>query len=186
MLLISQNAENYNIKLPKDAVFRINLAWCNSVKELEEKLTKNRDTEFFIDLPVGRLRPPNNRYSLNDLIPIIESNPHVRYFAISNVETENDLKEFLEKLPSRINIVPKIESINAIKNIDSICTALKTEKRMVMLDHDDLFLSIIRNKENKESVQTYEKKLIDYCKKEKISLLRTVGVIFTDDEKRTT
>ena len=75
MLLISQNAENYDIKLPKDVVFRINLAWCNSLSELEEKLSKNRDTEFFIDLPVGRLKPPNNRYSLDEMIPIIESNP---------------------------------------------------------------------------------------------------------------
>lgn len=186
MLLISQNAENYDIKLPKDVVFRINLAWCNSLSELEEKLSKNRDTEFFIDLPVGRLKPPNNRYSLDEMIPIIESNPHVRYFAVSNVETENDLKEFLEKLPSRINIVPKIESPNAIRNIDKICSALKTEKRIIMLDHDDLFSSIIRNKEDKESFQNHVKKLIDYCEKEKVSLLRTVGVIFSDDEKRTT
>ena len=101
--------------------------------------------------------------------------------ALARHMTFKDLseQEFLKKAEKQVEYLN-----HAIKNIDSICTALKTEKRMVMLDHDDLFLSIIRNKENKESVQTYEKKLIDYCKKEKISLLRTVGVIFTDDEKQ--
>ena len=49
MLLISQNAENYDIILPNDAVFRINLAWCNSIKELEEKLSNNKESDFFIN-----------------------------------------------------------------------------------------------------------------------------------------
>ena len=55
-----------------------------------------------------------------------------------------------------------------------------------MLDHDDLFSSIIHNNEDKNSFQKYIRKLIDFCEKENISLLRTVGVMFSDDEKRTT
>jgi hypothetical protein len=186
MLLISQNAGNYDITLPKDTVFRINLAWCNSLKELENKLSKNRNSEFFIDLPVGRIKPPNNKYTLDEMIPIIQSNPHVKYFAVSNVETKNDLKEFLEKLPNTINIVPKIESPIAIKNIKEICNSLRIGKKIIMLDHDDLFSSIIRNNEDIESFQNYIKKLIDYCEEENILLLRTVGVVFSDDEKRIT
>ena len=42
MLLISQNMENYDLVLPKEVVFRINLAWCNSLEELEVKLAKNK------------------------------------------------------------------------------------------------------------------------------------------------
>ena len=76
MLLVSQNVENYDITLPKGTVFRINLAWCNSLKELEEKLSKSRDAKFFIDLPIGRVKPPNNKYSLDEMIPIIKSNPN--------------------------------------------------------------------------------------------------------------
>jgi len=57
---------------------------------------------------------------------------------------------------------------------------------MIMLDHDDLFSSIIRNNEDKNSFQEYVKKLISFCDEENISLLRTVGVMFSDDEKRTT
>ena len=186
MLLVSQNAENYDIVLPNDTVFRINLAWCNTIKELDEKLSNNKKSDFFIDLPVGRIKPPNNRYTLDDMIPIIKAHSNVKFFAVSNVESKNDLIEFLEKLPDSVNIVPKIESPNAVQNIDEICNALKTEKKIVMLDHDDLFSSIIRNKENKDSFQDYIKKLVDYCQENNIELLRTVGVVFSDDEKRIT
>jgi len=186
MLLISQNMGNYNLELPKDAILRINLAWCNTLHELKVILAKNKESEFFIDLPVGRIKPPNNRYSLDDLIPIVESNKQIKYFAISNVENKNDLQPFLEKLPSYVNIVPKIESLTAVLNIKEICNSLKTEKKIVMLDHDDLFSSIIRNNENKSRFQEYIKKLIDFCSENNISLLRTVGVVFSDDEKRIT
>ena len=36
MFLVSQNIESYDVELPDDAVFRINLAWCNSIQELEK------------------------------------------------------------------------------------------------------------------------------------------------------
>ena len=186
MLLISQNIESYNIKLPENTVFRINMAWCNSLKELENKLNKNKEMKFFIDLPIGRIKPPNNKYTLDEIIPIIKSNSNIQYFAVSNVESRNDLEPFLKKLPDRIIIVPKIESPTAIENIDEICNELKYEKRIIMLDHDDLFSSIIHSNKDEEKFQQYIKKLVDYCENNDISLLRTVGVVFSDDEKRIT
>ena len=186
MLIISQNIESYNIKLPENTVFRINMAWCNNLKELENKLNKNKEMKFFIDLPIGRIKPPNNKYTLDEIIPIIKSNSNIQYFAVSNVESRNDLEPFLKKLPDRIIIVPKIESPTAIENIDEICNELKYEKRIIMLDHDDLFSSIIHSNKDEEKFQQYIKKLVDYCENNDISLLRTVGVVFSDDEKRTT
>ena len=187
MLLISQNIKNhYNLEFPDFVVLRINLAWCNSLEELEKKLSNEKNVKFFLDLPQGRIKPPNNKYSLEEMIPILESNKQIKYFAVSNVENKNDLQPFLDKLPDHINIVPKIESPNAVLNIKEICNALKTEKKIVMLDHDDLFSSIIRKNEDKNNFQKYIGKLIDFCEKENISLLRTVGVMFSDDEKRTT
>ena len=187
MLLISQNIKNrYNLEFPDDVVLRINLAWCNSLEELKEKLSNEKNAKFFLDLPQGRIKPPNNKYSLEEMIPILESNKQIRYLAVSNVEGKNDLQPFLDKLPDHVNLVPKIESPNAVLNIKEICGALKTEKKIIMLDHDDLFSSIIRKNEDKNSFQEYVKKLIDFCEKENISLLRTVGVMFSDDEKRTT
>ena len=186
MLIISQNIESYNIKLPENTVFRINMAWCNNLKELENKLNKNKEMKFFIDLPIGRIKPPNNKYTLDEIIPIIKSNSNIQYFAVSNVESRNDLEPFLKKLPDRIIIVPKIESPTAIENIDEICNELKYEKRIIMLDHDDLFSSIIHSNKDEEKFQQYIKKLVDYCENNDISLLRTVGVVFSDDEKRIT
>ncbi len=186
MLLVSQNIGNYEINIPKDTVFRINMAWCNSISELKEKLEKNINSSFFIDLPIGRIKPPNNRYTLDEMIPILNKNENVKFFAVSNVESGDDLKEFLEKIPNRINIVPKIESPNAVLNIDEICNSLRSENRFVMLDHDDLFSNIIKNNENKDNFQMYIKKLDEYCEKNQISLLRTVGVVFSDDERRLT
>jgi hypothetical protein len=187
MLLISQNIKNhYNLEFPDDVVLRINLAWCNNLEELKEKLSNEKNAKFFLDLPQGRIKPPNNKYSLEEMIPILESNKQIRYLAVSNVEGKNDLQPFLDKLPDHINIVPKIESTNSILNIKEICNALKTEEKVVMLDHDDLFSSIIRKNENKNNFPKYVRKLIDFCEKENISLLRTVGVMFSDDEKRTT
>ena len=187
MLLISQNIKNhYNLEFPDDVVLRINLAWCNSLEELKEKLSNEKNAKFFLDLPQGRIKPPNNKYSLEEMIPILESNKQIKYFAVSNVEGKNDLQPFLDKLPDHINIVPKIESPNSILNIKEICNALKTEEKVVMLDHDDLFSSIIHNNEDKDNFQEYIKKLIDFCDDNNISLLRTVGVVFSDDEKRLT
>ena len=186
MLLISQNIGNYSLEVPKDAILRVNLAWCNTLNELKVILAKNKESKFFIDLPTGRVKLPNNKYSLDDLIPIIESNKQIKYFAISNVENKNDLQPFLDKLPDHVNLVPKIESPKAVLNIKEICDSLKTEKKIIMLDHDDLFSSIIHNNEDKDNFQEYIKKLIDFCDDNNISLLRTVGVVFSDDEKRLT
>ena len=186
MLLISQNMEKYNLKTPKDAVLRINLAWCNDLKELEDKLAKNKEAEFFIDLPIKRIKPPNNRYTFEEMLPIINKNLNIRYLAVSNVENKSDLQSFLDRLPGHVNLIPKIESPMGVTNIKEICDSLKTEKKIIMLDHDDLFSSIIRNNENKNSFQEYIKKLINFCQENNVSLLRTVGVMFSDDEGRTT
>ena len=186
LLLISQNVFSYDLSLPKDAILRINLAWCNNLDYLKSVLDTHKEFVFFIDLPISRIKPPNNKYSLEDLIPIIESHKQIRYFAVSNVESKNDLQPFLEKLPDYINIVPKIESPKAVLNIKEICDSLKTEKKIVMLDHDDLFSSIIHINEDKNSFQECIKMLIDFCEENDISLLRTVGVMFSDDEKRVT
>ena len=42
-----------------------------------------------------------------------------------------------------------------------------------------LFLRLVKN-----NFQKYIKSLVDYCDENNIKLLRTIGVIFGDDEKR--
>ena len=52
MLIISQNLTNYDVPIPKNAIFRVNLAWCNSIDELESILKKNSNYGIFVDLPI--------------------------------------------------------------------------------------------------------------------------------------
>jgi len=187
MFLISQNIKNhYNFKLPDDAILRINLAWCNSLNELEQKLSDDKNSKFFLDLPQGRIKPPNNKYSLDEMIPILESHSQIKYFAVSNVEKKKDLEPFLEKLPKDIIIIPKIESPNAVDNIEEIFESLRENEKIMMLDHDDLFSSIIRQNIDKSQFEKYIEKLGKFCEENNVLLLRTVGVMFSDDEKRVT
>jgi len=184
MRIISQNVTNYGIEVPKDTIFRINLAWCSSVDELKAMLQKHRDNKIFLDLPIKRIKTPNNRYTLDDLIPIISSNQQIKYFAVSNVESPDDLKSFIKKLPPGVILVPKIESPTAIKNISDIVNVLPANEKILMLDHDDLFSAIIKNNEPVDVFKKYIQQLVDYCNSNKIILLRTIGVMFSDEEKR--
>ena len=182
--IISQNIINYGIEVPDNTILRINLAWCSSVKQLRNILEGHKNNSIFIDLPIKRIKPPNNKYTLNDLISVISSYNQIKYFAISNVESANDLEDYIQKIPPNIILVPKIESTIAIQNVSEIVNAIPTDEKILMLDHDDLFSKIIKNNESIDSFQNYIQKLSDYCSSNKIILLRTIGVIFSDEEKR--
>jgi len=184
MRIMSQNLVTCGIPIPDDAILRINLAWCDSLEELNSILKRCTKNSIFLDLPLGRIKPPSNNYSLEDLVPIIRSNKLIKYLAVSNVESASDLKKYIELLPKSIIIVPKIESPSAISNIDEITNVLKGEEKIVMLDHDDLFTNMKKNKEPESKFKEYIQNLINYCNKNNIILLRTIGVIFSDEEKR--
>ena len=182
--VISQNIKNYGIEVPSDTILRINLAWCNSIKQLKDILGKHKNNSIFLDLPIKRIKPPNNKYTLDDLVPVISSYNQIKYFAISNVESSGDLEEYVQKIPANIILVPKIESPMAIQNVSEIVNAIPSKEKILMLDHDDLFSTIIMNKESYDVFQNYIKKLLDFCEENKIILLRTIGVMFSDEEKR--
>lgn len=185
MRIFSQNLTNYNIPLPDNSIFRINLAWINSLDELNSILKKHKHSEIFMDLPIGRTKPPNNKYSLEDLVSILNSNKNIRYFAISNVNSSQDLKNFIDKIPKHVSLVPKIESPEGISNIKDITDILRN-KKIIMLDHDDLFSNLVKKKESPEKFKHYIISLTDFCQKNNITMLRTIGVIFSDEETRDT
>ena len=184
MKIISQNIINYGIQVSDDTILRINLAWCSSVKQLKAILEVHKNNSIFLDLPIKRIKPPNNKYTLDDLIQVISSYNQIKYFAISNVESPDDLNDYIQKLPPNIILVPKIESPIAIKNISDIVNVLPANEKILMLDHDDLFSAIIKNNESADVFKKYIQQLMDYCNSNKIILLRTIGVIFSDEEKR--
>ena len=60
MKIISQNIINYGIQVSDDTILRINLAWCSSVKQLKAILEVHKNNSIFLDLPIKRIKPPNN------------------------------------------------------------------------------------------------------------------------------
>ena len=183
MLIASQNITNYDVNLPDDVIFRINLAWIDDLKTLKKILDEHKNHNIFIDLPKNRTKPPNNKYSMDEIKPILESYSNIKYFAISNVDSANYLTEYLNYLPKNVIAVPKIESPLGVKNIEEISNLLGNEK-IVMLDHDDLYSSMLRNNDDPKNFQVYIQSLIDFCNQNNVTLLRTVGVMFADTEKR--
>lgn len=185
MRIFSQNVLNYGISIPDDSILRVNLAWINTIDELKLILDKHNKSKIFLDLPIGRTKPPNNKYSFDDLITILKSNENIRYFAISNVNSSEDIMKFIDKIPEHVSLVPKIESPEGIENIKNITDVLGNEK-VIMLDHDDLFSNLIMKHENPEKFKEYITNLVDFCKKNNVIMLRTIGVIFSDEETRIT
>lgn len=183
--IFSQNITNYGIPIPEGSILRINLAWINTIDELKSLLKKHINSKIFLDLPIRRTKPPNNKYSFDDLITILISNKNIRYLAISNVNSTDDLKKFIDKIPKHVSLVPKIESPAGILNIENITNMLGDEK-IIMLDHDDLYSNLIKQNENQEKFKEYITNLADFCQKNNITMLRTIGVIFSDEETRVT
>ena len=177
---------NYNIPIPSGTIYRINLAWVNDLDELKKLLKKHSKHEIFLDLPIRRIKPPHNSYNLKEIIPFINNNTNIKYFAISNVKTSNDLDEYLSLLPITVTLIPKIENIIGIKNIEQITKKLPYKEKIIMLDHDDLFSDLLKNENNFTNFKKYFTQLVEFCNGNNIKLLRTIGVVFSDDEKRVT
>ena len=186
MIIISQNLSNYDFPLPNDIVYRINLAWVNNLDELSSLLLKHSKHKIFVDLPIGRTKPPHNSYTFDELIPILEKNLNVKYLAISNVNSSNDIENFVSLVPKHVEIVPKIESPDGIANIADITNFMPYSNKVIMLDHDDLFSSLTKKGESPSKFKEYINSLQNFCFENNIILLRTVGVIFSDMEKRET
>jgi len=183
MLIISQNLTNYQVNIPEDAIFRINLAWINSLKELQDILERHQTRQIFLDLPANRTKPPNNKYDIDELTSIIKSNQNIKYFAVSNINSADDLEMYFNVIPENVILVPKIESVEGISNIKQITDTLGTN-RIIMLDHDDLHSSIIKSKQPISKFLECFNTLVEYCKNNNVVLLRTVGVVFSDEEKK--
>jgi citrate lyase beta subunit len=135
-------------------------------------------------MPIGRTKPPSNSYSMAELITIFTKYDNISFFAISNVNSELDIVEIQKILPKNIILVPKIESPEGVLNIQQIVSVLQSEKKIVMLDHDDLYSSLTKQNKSPSEFKIYFNKLVDFCIKNQVTLLRTIGVVFSDEEKK--
>lgn len=183
MILVSQNLTNYDLPIPENSVFRINLAWVNSIEELKTLVEKHKDHRIFVDLPINRTKPPNNKYTLGDIVLILEKYENIKYLAVSNVEKQEHLQEYIKSVPKNITIVPKIESHRGVDNIEEITKMLDYDEQIVMLDHDDLYSNLLKSNISANNFSIYINKLVEFTKKNNITLLRTIGIIFSDETK---
>jgi predicted CopG family antitoxin len=99
------------------------------------------------------------------------------------VNSSKDINYYSNQLPSHLIIVPKIESPQGIDNIEEIVGALSNDKKIIMLDHDDLYSALTKMGKPQSSFKDYFIKLIKFCNENNIILLRTVGVVFSDDKQ---
>jgi hypothetical protein len=177
MLLVSNNLFRREITYPPNAVVRINLAWAHTPELLAKAV--DTDHDVFLDFPIGRSKPPYNNYSLKDVYDFVQQYDNIKYVAISNVHHKGYLADAIEVFGDSVILVPKIESLEGIKNIHDIIAALPTERKVLMLDHDDLCADLIKNGIPPNDMYTvHVANLIEACNNDGAELLRTQGVVF--------
>lgn len=182
MQLISRHLIDEGFPIPKDTVVRVNTGWEPSLEILCKQIEETKH-DIFIDVSEKRRKPPHYRYSVSQLLFIFNTYEHVKYCAISNVETVDDIMYALWKLPSRVNIVPKIESMAGIDNIQEISNVLR-EPKIIMLDVEDLYTDILAHSISGEYLYTgFVNPLLRKCQELDIEVLKINGVVFSTMKK---
>ena len=105
--------------------------------------------------------------------------------SISNINSLDDLEMYIGLVPKHVTLIPKIESVEGVSNIKQITDALGDSK-IIMFDHDDLYSSIIKSKQPISKFLECFNKLTKHCNEQNVVLLRTIGVVFGDQEKKIT
>ena len=161
-----------DVEFPKHMVARVNVAWLDSLAELRGVLNKVKH-DIYLDYPKGRTKPPKPKISLEDTIASAHQFPHVKYFAVSNVEEPESINEIKKMLPNHIEIVPKIETERGILNLENI--VLATGVGAIMFDKEDLYSDVNHDAEKFDKLMK-----LTWAKGEKlgIKVLETHGVVF--------
>jgi len=182
MKLVSRHLLDEGFPIPEDAVVRINTAWEPSL-ELMCKQIEETNRDIFIDISQFRRKPPCHRWSIEQLLFIFNSYQHVKYCAVSNVEEVDDIMYGIWKLPKHVNVVPKIESIAGINNIESIVSVLR-EPKIIMLDVEDLYTDILnKGAEGKDLYKVFVNPFYRKCQELGVMVLKISGVIFQEMTK---
>lgn len=171
MILLSNNLVG-KLEFPKGAVVRINAAWLKNDKELKNLLYNTHKSDVFLDFPSGRTKPPKPTLTLPQLIEAIKKHDNIKYFAVSNSEDSKYLKG-LKKIIGGVELVPKIETLHGVRNIDAILRDSKCKR--IMLDKDDMWVDA---KSNTKVYENAIKILKAKCCKTGIKVLELNGVVF--------
>lgn len=174
MLLISNNIQKY-FDLPETAVIRVNMAWVQNIEELEVILNEleNQKRSVFLDFPQGRNKPPKPVLNFQDAYHFCNTFSCINYFAVSNVELVENVKEIQQNLNKRIQFVPKIETLEGVKQFGRLI--YECDLRVVMIDKEDLYLDV--KKDNAEFFKCVNF-LRSISKSLNVKLLELEGVFF--------
>ncbi len=134
--------EKNHFSLPAHVVVRVNVAWVKTAKELE-MILKSIAHDVYLDYPQGRSKPPRPTLTLEETIAFAHRFPHVKYFAVSNVENPHAIHSIQRRLPARISVVPKIETQKGIEALEHIVE--KIGAKYIMLDKEDLYVDVDRD-----------------------------------------
>lgn len=176
--IVSQNLVKSEMQLPDHAILRVNLAWHKDLYSIKEMLGEHKNSEIFLDIPVGRKKPPNHSHDLDNIAAIANTAANVKYVAISNVEDADSVHYYCKKFKAKI--VPKIETLKGTLALSDILGALNYEPQIIMLDHEDLFSNLVHLKKEHHYLDIVNQ-LVDTCRKKSAHLLRVKGIIFSDD-----
>lgn len=173
-MIISNNALKYFDVLPKDLIIRINIAWCSSVEQLLT-IIHNSTHPIYLDCPTGRTKPPVPTILLDDAIKIANDNYRVQYFAFSNAESPAMVRELRQRIQPRIKLVPKIETVKGVNNMELICKLGDTD--MIMLDHEDLYVNV---NHDSELFNLNMNRVMETGRVHNIKVFKVQGIIFDE------
>ncbi|MHA2427495.1 MAG: aldolase/citrate lyase family protein [Candidatus Hermodarchaeia archaeon] len=133
-------------------------------------------------MPIKRSKPPWTTidFSPEGIRPWVEEFEQVNYLALSNVESPDDFAMYMKVFPN-LQIIPKIESVQAVANIDAILS--ESSIQIVMIDHDDLYTNA---RYYGEDVNVLIERVKAACKAANRKSVMAAGVVFeeTDPEPR--
>ncbi|MGC9605514.1 MAG: hypothetical protein ABSF56_02030 [Minisyncoccia bacterium] len=162
-----------HIKIPKDVVVRVNIAWLDSKKDLLN-LLGSLTHDVYLDYPQGRTKPPRPVTKLSDAIKTARKFKNVKHFAVSNVEDPAAIHAIRIQLPDRIGLVPKIETRKGVQELEAIIK--KIGARYIMLDKEDLYLDVKKDsREFERLVESVRAK----CTRLGVGALELQGVVFS-------
>tara|TARA_R100001079_G_C4359031_1_gene114234 strand:+ start:45 stop:569 length:525 start_codon:yes stop_codon:yes gene_type:complete len=172
MILIS----NHLTQLPqfknlKNIVVRINMAHVKDREQLEQFVDVPYDV--FLDYPKGRTKPPTPSLHIPDALEIMNKYKNIKYFAVSNIETDSETKMIVSTLPKHVSFIPKIETWKGVVNLDGI---LKNNPiKYIMLDSEDLYTSVCNDQELFLYLKDRARKT---CAKNEVCCMELYGVVF--------
>lgn len=177
--IVSQNLVKSGMQLPSHTILRVNLAWHKDLDSVKDMLEEHGNSDIFLDIPIGRKKPPNHNHDLDDIAKMANITNNVKYVAISNVEDPKSVRHYCKKFKAKI--VPKIETLKGTMALSKILDALNYTPQIIMLDHEDLFSNLVHLKKE-HSYLDIVNELAKTCKKKGAHLLRVKGIIFSDEE----